>query len=182
MNHAGRMQSSSSWNSNMRSLAILLIACSVGCSVNRAPSELATALQDATSLELYSLDPTPLELSSLRRAPGDAGAQSIFHNWIVLGSTDVSAAAMRKPLLDSLDAGIADSDGSIAACFEPRHGLRAHYDGKTYDVVICFHCYQAQWHIDDVLQPGFTLTDLPQPTFDQTLSAVSVPLAPAATE
>ncbi|ELP33777.1 hypothetical protein RBSWK_02323 [Rhodopirellula baltica SWK14] len=50
-------------------------------------------------------------------------------------------------------------------CFNPRHGLRAIYDGKTYDVVICFECLQGTWFVDDVEMPGFLLTRSPQDRF-----------------
>jgi hypothetical protein len=31
-------------------------------------------------------------------------------------------------------------DGSIAACFEPRHGIRAETEAGSVDFVICFQC------------------------------------------
>lgn len=152
----------------IRFLALLYVITFVGCSSNRAPEELTVALRNSKSLVLYSLDPTQQ----------DENTVPSFHNWAELGTTDVSTAILRTQLLNSLDAAIANSDGVAAACFDPRHGLRAKHNGKTYDVVICFQCYQAQWYIDGKQQPGFLLTGIAQKTFDAVLTEAGVELAP----
>lgn len=155
----------------MRVVAILLtMFFVVGCGSTRPPEELSVALRNGELLTLYSLDPSEPN-------PGTTPAQTL-HDWPVLGTTDVTAAPTRTSLLDALDAGIADSDGSVAACFDPRHGLRAEHNGKTYDVVICFRCSAALWYIDDVQQAAIPITRTPQPIFDRTLKSASVPLAP----
>lgn len=153
----------------VRFITLFLVALLAGCSTKRLPLELQTALREANSLQLHSLDPTPT--SRDRKGP--------FQGWQDLGSTDVSATAVRTQLLDAFDNGIADSDGSVAMCFNPRHGLRAIYDGKTYDVVICFECLQGIWFVDDVEMPGFLLTGTPQTVFDTILTDASIPLAPS---
>lgn len=157
-------------------LSILAVVTIAGCSKNEAPPTLKSALRNTTSLELHSLDP------ALKGKEADSGDVTMFQIWNDLGFTDVSAPAIRKRLLDSLDAGIADNDGRVAACFEPRHGLRATHDGKVYDVVICFKCYQAKWYIDDVPQKAFLLTAIPRPTFDAILTDASVKLPPPASK
>lgn len=154
----------------MRTYAAIAFLLLVGCSTNHSSPELQDALRAAKLLELHSLDPLPHQ----------SGGGSTFQNWTDLGQTDVSATAVRARLLDALDAGIAENDGVANKCFDPRHGLRAIHNGKTYDVVICFHCFQVQWYIDDVRQPDFLLTGSPQPVFDTILRDAGVPLPPSA--
>ena len=144
----------------------------VGCSRNSIPSDLSAALRNAPVLDLHSLDP----------AVRDEEPVSSFHMWKDLGSTDVSATNVRSRLLDSLDAAVTDNDGVVAACFEPRHGLRGVYEGKTYDVIICFKCYQAYWYIDGVKQPAFLLTNIAKETFDTILIDGNVELPPSTPE
>lgn len=154
----------------MRLTTLILAALIAGCTTNRMPQELHTAIRGATTLQLHSLDP----------APSDRDRNGTFHGWKDLGYVELSDSAQRTELLDAFDAGIADSDGSAAACFDPRHGLRASYDGKTYDVVICFECMQTIWFVDDVRMPGYLISGSPQTVFDAVLTDASIPLAPSA--
>ena len=131
------------------------------------PPAASTALRNAPTLELFSLDPV------IRDKTDDT---STFHGWKVLGSTKLPAGNSRSSLLDALDTGIAEHDGTVVKCFDPRHGLRVTYQGKQHDFLICFHCYQAQWYIDDAENEGFLLSRSPQPTFDKLLRDASVTL------
>ena len=42
-----------------------------------------------------------------------------------------------------------DPEGSFAFCFNPRHGLRAKWEGRTYDLCICYECSAVKAYIDD---------------------------------
>src|SRR5262249_27476094 len=65
-------------------------------------------LEKAGLFELYSLEPA-----------ADKDPKG-FHGYKVLGKTEVKDAKVRKEVLDALYKGIADSDGTAAACFIPR--------------------------------------------------------------
>ncbi|GAA4467513.1 hypothetical protein [Novipirellula rosea] len=126
----------------------------------------SNSLRQASSFEVLSLSPEP--------SGSEQGDH--FYRWPVLGSTRVSNASVRQSLMDALDAGVAENDGQISACFSPRHGIRAIVDGRRYELVICFECLHAHWYIDGKQQRGFMLTSSPQPAFDQVLIDSSVPL------
>ena len=130
-----------------------------------------TPLRDATSFELYSLDP-------MERTEFDANTG--FHGWKVLGTIKVDDATTRAKLTDALSSGIAENDGMVAMCFDPRHGIRVTSEGRQYDYVICFHCYSARWYTDGDQNQGFLTTGSPQSEFDRVLSDAFVELAPPA--
>jgi hypothetical protein len=132
------------------------------------PPEALKALDQAKALELYSLDPGPT-----KEKPADA-----FHGFKVLGKTTVKADEARKALAAAVLKGVADSDGSVADCFEPRHGVRAVYDGKTYDFVICFHCAQIELYAGDKQLATTPTAATPEPALDKLLKDAGVPLAP----
>lgn len=127
-----------------------------------------TPLRDATSFELYSLDP-------MERTEFDANAG--FHGWKILGTTQVDDATTRKKLAEALSSGIAENEGVVNMCFDPRHGIRVTVDGRQYDYVICFECYSARCYIDGKQNLGFLTTESPQSEFDRILANASVELA-----
>jgi uncharacterized protein (TIGR03067 family) len=133
----------------------------------RLPEEAQKALEGAEELDLYSLDPTP-----------GAKAKDEFHGWKVLGKTTLSkddaqaaAAALVK--------GVADSDGTVASCFNPRHGIRATgADGAVYDFVISFECLQVRVYAGSKKLLGALTAESPQQTLDKLLKDARVPVGP----
>jgi hypothetical protein len=132
---------------------------------NKIPDDLRAMLEKADQLELLSLDP-----DETKEKPKDA-----FHGWRVLGQTTVKDAETRKKLVAALQKGVAENDGTVARCFNPRHGIRVTRDGKTADFVICFECYQVKAFAGDKPHQ-FLVTRSPQPAFDQVLMDAKVPL------
>jgi uncharacterized protein (TIGR03067 family) len=132
------------------------------------PEEAQKALEAAKELDLYSLDPMP--------AKGEDSGD--FHGWTVLGKATLKkddahavAAAVVK--------GVADNDGSVAICFNPRHGVRVAADGKTFDFVICFECRQVEVYTGDKKVGETARTAAaPQKALDKLLKDAGVPLAP----
>ncbi len=134
---------------------------------NKIPDELQTILEKADKFELLSLSP-----EHVQEKPKDG-----FHGWRVLGKTAVTEADARKNLVAAFKKGVADNKGIAAACFNPRHGIRATHDGKSVDFVICFECYQVQTYVGDKREKGFLIADSPASTFDAVLKEAKVPLA-----
>jgi hypothetical protein len=157
---------------NRLCVAAVLLAASALCAAaeGKLPADVGKALEEADRLELYSLDPSK---------PAAETDKDAFHGYKVLGKTTVKADA-RKDLVAAVLKGVADSDGSMADCFEPRHGVRAVRDGKTYDLVICFHCLQIEAYAGDKKLPTTPTARSPEPALDGLLKDAGVPLAPKA--
>src|SRR5687768_18379585 len=120
-----------------RHVALLVAVTLVGAGRSAGaeiPKDARAALEKAAEWELYSLDP-----EHQKDPPRDG-----FHGWKVLGKTTVKDAETRKSLLTALDKGAQDNDGTVARCFDPRHGIRVKDGDKTIDLVICFECYQVK--------------------------------------
>jgi hypothetical protein len=149
-------------------LAPLLTGASVRAEEkeNKIPDELRAILEKAEQFELLSLSPDrPQEQPKVA-----------FHGWKVLGKTTVKDAETRRKLVTAFKKGVAENNGIVAACFNPRHGIRVTADGKTVDFVICFECDQVQAFVGDKKEPGFLITDSPQAVFDGVLKEARVPL------
>lgn len=97
------------------------------------PPREAALLRDAPALELLALDPAPPTPEQLRDP-------ARFHGYGVLGRAVVTDPAKRLALLDLLARSGKENDGTAAACFNPRHGVRAEVGGHTAELVICFEC------------------------------------------
>lgn len=155
-------------------ICLTLAVAAVGCASippvadnNTMPADVQTVLDRCDEIELYSLDPAP---NIDKEKPKDE-----FHGWKVLGKTTLKKGD-RKAVLEALSKGIKESDGTVAACFNPRHGIKATHDGKTVELVICFECLSMQVHYGDKTTASLTTTDTPQKVFDKALTDAKVPL------
>lgn len=124
------------------------------------------ALQAAPQVMLYSLSPYAMAAS-----PAAAGKEK-FGSWVVLGKTQVSGA-QKNALLQAFYDGI-NQPSRMAKCFWPRHAIRVNNNGKSYDFVICFECYQFSSSATKGNQP---INPEAQPVFDAILKNAGVPLA-----
>lgn len=157
-------------------IAVLLVLCATAPlaappAENKLPDELVKLLYKS-KIELYSLLPERI----MEKGKEESG----FYGWKVLGKTTLSDAD-RKAVLDAVIKGIADSDGTAAKCFDPRHGLGITYENKTAGFTICFECYQLIGHGTGTSGP-LTTTRAPQVLLDKILTAAQVPLAPKGKE
>ncbi len=146
---------------------VALAAASTSTAVDkkepRLPTAVATALEKAGELELYSLD-------------GDLKQNGEWHGAKVLGKTTVKGADAKK-VATGLAKGVADGD-SGAKCFIPRHGVRVTHDKKTYDLVICFECHWVYVYTDADDKPQrFATTGAAEKAINELLTAAKVPLA-----
>ena len=137
--------------------------------VNRMPESASAALDNAAGVELISLDPSH-----------DSQIQDAYHGCKVLGSVIVSDPSIVHSLVDSLKLGVAEHDGAVAVCFNPRHAIKFTVDGKLYEFVICFECLQVIWSADSEPQEPFLVSGSPQAVFDRVLNSSGVELAPTA--
>jgi len=132
--------------------------------MRRTSFDYKQALEKAESVELYSLDPAPQEK--------DPGA---FHNYKVLGKTEVKKEALTK-LRTAFLKGVVEADPDLAAgCFRPRHGIRVIRDGKTYDFVVCFECVAVVVY-GGKKDTSFHITSSPADVFNAILKDAKVKL------
>ena len=162
----------------MRPLLLMTALFAFGCSADSErpvlpstgdpmPADAADALRHGSAFQLLSLDPSYLETE---QRPND------FHNWNALGSTPISPVD-RKKLTELLIASVPENPGAIAACFNPRHGIRVMHENQQFDFVVCFECLQIYWYIDGEKQPTILTSGSPLPAFNDVLRAASIPLA-----
>jgi hypothetical protein len=133
---------------------------------NRLPNAIWDVLANADHFELLSLEP----------AGGSTGEAGHFWGWRVLGSVVVTTTD-QDALLSALAQGIAENDGWVAACFIPRHGVRATRGATSADLVVCFECAQVYLYPDGKFSGSVRVSGSPQPVFDRVLSSARVPLA-----
>lgn len=88
----------------------------------------------------------PVDARYMKSSGDELPSDVVFHGYPELGSTELTDPATITDLLDSLRAGIEGNDDTVAACFNPRHGLTAELDGRRVDLLICFECLQIQIH------------------------------------
>jgi hypothetical protein len=118
--------------------SILLTSLFLGCGCNWVGGQ-GTPEQ----LTLYSIDGRRLQ-------PGqEVQANEKFHGYPVLGKIEIADADKRKEVFAALKEGLARSNGTMAKCFWPRHGIPAVEKGRTIDYVICFECLQLEAHEGD---------------------------------
>jgi hypothetical protein len=146
----------------------LLAAALLAPTNAKLPDAVEQALKSADAVEVWSIDPSQ-----------DAKPPDGFHGYKILGKTIVKGDDASKAVAAVLQA-VADSDGTEADCFEPRHGLRVTRDDKTYDLVICFHCQSIQVYAGDKMISAVPTTRSAAPVLDKILKDAGVPLAPKA--
>lgn len=153
----------------MKATLSLALMLALAAPLLALPAETRKMLDKAESIEFFSLNPSPIDSKAK-----DQG----FRGYKPLGSVKLEKKAERERLLKALYKGIDDSDGSVAGCFIPRHGIKAVVDGKTVELVICFQCHSMTVYVDG--KRSSVLTDGgPAATFNKILTDAKVPLPKA---
>ncbi|MCE9568105.1 MAG: hypothetical protein K8U57_39385 [Planctomycetes bacterium] len=143
---------------------------------NMIPEPVQRLFAKAESFELYSLSPS-LGLEGVKDSP----EKDKLHGYEILGRTEVKSVEDRKRLTDALLRAAEDAT-SVAACFNPRHGIRMKAGADTVDLVICFECSSINVYVNGKKQKQFLTTNDPQKTFDDVLKAAGVKLPKQANE
>lgn len=143
------------------------------------PEVVRLALQEAPEVAILSLDPTPRALDAQKWIDRGYDQGEVLDDYAVLGRA-VMDPATRLRVVQALYDGMDDNDGTVAACFNPRHGLSATTAGpepKRVDLVICFECYSFQAFVDGEHAANSLTTDVPQRTFDAALRTANLPVS-----
>jgi len=137
-----------------------------GCvNAQQMPKEVVVAFHKAEVVELISIDP------SSRQAKGT------YYYWKELGRTKINSASVRKTIVANLNDAINKSDGTVAACFNPRHAVQAVYNEKKYEVIICFECLSLEVRIDGKETESHTITRTHSEFFNKLLTDAKLPIA-----
>jgi hypothetical protein len=149
---------------------ILIVAALVGGFFglfNHFPAAALKAISNDSGLVFYSIDPS--------EGPTSMPGAALFHDWPILGQTVLSRPQDRKMVNDSLRRA-ARGAWDIAACFNPRHAIRATDGTETYDVLLCFECGQAAIYLPGGQTKWIPIHGSPD-SLNQLLTAAHVPLA-----
>lgn len=149
---------------------VLAVAGRSAAADNEIPKEARAAFEKATEFELFSIDPD-------RQAKKDDKAE-LLHGWKVLGKTTLKGDAAKKARA-AIQKGIKDSDGSVAACFNPRHAVRVVSGQNTYDLVICYECLYARVYQGTESLGNFLTAPGPANVLNGILTDAKIPLPKA---
>src|SRR5205823_5455268 len=84
-----------------------------------------------------------------------------FNGFRVLGQTTITDSDGRRQVAAAVKHAVRDFNGELAACFNPRHGLRLADNAATYDFVICYECNQLRIYSANQFFPGLGITGSP---------------------
>ncbi|MEM7307867.1 MAG: hypothetical protein AAF682_14405 [Planctomycetota bacterium] len=135
---------------------LLIGACSRSLATEVRPDGVLAALADPQAVELVALHPYPYQLEEADERPR-------FHGYGVLGRAPLDDGGDRNRVLALVERGIEASNGMVAACFSPRHGLRVEADGSRWDLVVCFECLSMKVYRDGEQVDGHLTSEVVEP-------------------
>ncbi len=149
---------------------LLQTVCGADDDFKAGQSRIAEAIekigQTKDKVFLYSLDPNDPRIYE-GKLPENS--DKVFHRYPILGRVEMTSPEETASLFGALSKGIRESSGSVAGCFEPRHGIRVVSSKATNDFVICFTCLQVEAYGFDGGQ-HFLTSSSPGPVFNGILS------------
>jgi hypothetical protein len=128
-------------------------------------------------LTVYSIDGPFAYRHDMELTPEQQKGEVLF-GYPVLGKVEVTDPAQRRVVVAAIKEA-ARAQASMAACFIPRHAIRAAKGDRVIQLVICFQCSQYWAFGDDRssrVGSGLISRDA-EPLLDQLLTAAGVPLA-----
>jgi hypothetical protein len=133
------------------------------------PKSARQILEQSQELELFSIKPCELSLNSnLSLAALEGNNPNQFQGCQILKRVVITDAQLKRKLLDALYYGIGAPD-STAACFSPRHGIRAIINGAKVELVVCFQCHNFRGAAKSGTFGG-GISNVPQEFFNSILS------------
>lgn len=136
---------------------------------NQLPVEVTQALNVATSLELYSLEPW---------STAKADQVERLYRYEVLGKASLQGTQARRAISE-FQKTVARWNGGLWACFDPRHALRVRTDQHHYDLLLCFACHAMAVYRDGEFRVSLGASGNPE-ALDQLLTAAGLRLSQTA--
>jgi hypothetical protein len=97
-------------------------------------------LERADRLEFLAVQPYPGVLPG--EPPIEPGDD--FHGYRILGRAHLTDPGERRALIEAVYRGFNGLLEPAAACFNPRHGLRARRGEQTVEILLCYECSTAR--------------------------------------
>jgi len=143
------------------------------------PRDVLAIMEQPDTYELLSLDPGFFQRQALMDdAPRNSAPDvETFYGWAVLGRMAISDPAVQKRLNEALREGIRGNRRMIAACFTPRHAIRAVKGTHVAEIIVCFQCLRVQVLRDGREIDTLLTTALPQPVFNTILRDAGIRVA-----
>jgi len=155
-------------------LALGLALCACARAVQEPlPESALVDLREPERLEIFALEPLALDMRGIAE---DAVEQ--LHGHEILRRATVEDEGLRREILAQIERGIRDSDGRIAACFDPRHGVRAERGGHTTELVICYECLAIHVYEDGERSANRTTAETPVARLNEIWAALGCPVVP----
>jgi hypothetical protein len=138
--------------------------------------------QNVFDAETLATLPNPERFTLLALEPAGADPQrvhptNIFHQYEILGRSQVEDRQVQAQLFQSLQKSLMKSRGEAHMCFSPRHGIKAEKGTNYVDLVICFQCYQMAVYFSPGKERWFLITDSPKNLFDSALREYKLPIS-----
>lgn len=136
------------------------------------PDEPLAELAEAMALELLALHPYPHSEEGQPGSPADE-----FHDYKVQGRAELTLEADERhsstiaQTVALLQKSMRENSTMVAACFNPRHGLRFTTADGAVDLVICFECLQYYRYEPDGSQSSSLLSSNHQGAVDALFAA-----------
>jgi hypothetical protein len=134
--------------------------------------ELETLIGADTKVTLYSVDP---KIDYSWQSEGKRNGVDVFRDRPIRGYAEIEDKDEMLTLIRDIIAGIRQSDGRVAACFDPHHGLTIVRGAKKVDLLICFTCLNGQ-AFGAYAGNEFLVTSSPLKKFNESLLKHHLPL------
>lgn len=135
------------------------------------PNKSQDILKNANEVTLFSLEGSLDHHATVNSQPGE------FHGYPILGKTTIEGKTKQR-LMAEIYNGLVIGDFDIrGACFNPHHGVRASFDDKTTDCLICFSCGHFLVYMSNS-EASNPITKAPEKFFNQLLQDAGVPFDP----
>jgi hypothetical protein len=131
---------------------------------------------DPDELTLFSIDGPTWEKQEGHLLP-EQQKNGLLLGYPILGKVEITDRDQRRAVAAAVIEGT-KYKGSVAACFYPRHAIRAVKAGQVIQVVICFECLRYQSYRGDQKAGSGGISGDAQPLLDKLLTDAGVPLAP----
>lgn len=143
---------------------------------NQLSEDVRRILEQAEDFELIALKPG--FIFGKEKIKAETLAANKYWRFLVVAKTKVTDASVKTELLDAFYKGVADArPDASAACFSPRHAIRATSKGKTVELVICFDCYGFRGSAPNGWIGG-AVTKAPRETFNRVYTAAGLNIQP----
>jgi len=103
------------------------------------PERIREILEKADRIQIYKIEVCQNDGTTLTQKK-----KGKFQGCKILRQANVTDAEQKEKLVTTIRSATESYLSLGAACFSPRHGIRAEHDGKRVELLICFECMNFQ--------------------------------------